>query len=44
MIVAESAGDLLLSRLMLNLNEPCRITDTSWIQPMRYIGIGGLIT
>lgn len=39
MIVAESAGDLLLSRLMLNLNEPCRITDTSWIQPMRYIGI-----
>ncbi|MGG6495846.1 UNVERIFIED_CONTAM: glycoside hydrolase family 97 N-terminal domain-containing protein, partial [Bacteroidetes bacterium 56_B9] len=30
MIVAESAGDLLLSRLMLNLNEPCRIQDTSW--------------
>lgn len=39
MIVAESAGDLLLSRLMLNLNEPCRIEDTSWIQPMRYVGI-----
>ena len=39
MIVAESAGDLLLSRLMLNLNEPCRIQDTSWIQPGRYIGI-----
>lgn len=39
MIVAESAGDLLLSRLMLNLNEPCRINDTSWIQPMRYVGI-----
>lgn len=39
MIVAENAGDLLLSRLMLNLNEPCRIQDTSWIQPGRYIGI-----
>lgn len=39
MIVAEEAGDLLLSRLMLNLNEPCRIQDTSWIKPGRYIGI-----
>ncbi|MFI3287257.1 MAG: glycoside hydrolase family 97 protein [Rikenellaceae bacterium] len=38
-IVAESAGDLLLSRLMLNLNEPCKIEDTSWITPMRYIGV-----
>ncbi len=39
LIVAENPGDLLLSRLMLNLNEPCRIEDTSWIQPGRYIGI-----
>lgn len=39
MIIAENPGDLLLSRLMLNLNEPCRIEDTSWIQPGRYIGI-----
>lgn len=39
MIVAESVGDLLLSRLMLNLNEPCRIQNTSWLQPGRYIGI-----
>lgn len=39
MIIAESAGALLLSRLMLNLNDPCRIPDTSWIQPGRYIGI-----
>lgn len=39
MIIAESAGDLLLSRLMLNLNEPSKIEDTSWIQPGRYIGI-----
>lgn len=39
MIVADSAGDLLLSRLMLNLNEPSKIEDSSWIRPGRYIGI-----
>lgn len=39
MIIAEKPGDLLLSRLMLNLNEPCEIDDTSWIEPGRYIGI-----
>ncbi|MBQ8673525.1 MAG: glycoside hydrolase family 97 protein [Bacteroides sp.] len=38
-IVADKPGDLILSRLMLNLNEPCRIEDTSWIEPGRYIGI-----
>ncbi len=39
LIVATSPGDLMLSRLMLNLNEPNRIKDTSWIKPGRYIGI-----
>ena len=39
MIISETAGGLLTSRLMLNLNEPSRITDTSWIEPGRYIGI-----
>lgn len=39
LIITRSAGDLALSRLMLNLNEPCAIEDTSWIKPMRYIGI-----
>lgn len=39
MIVAEKPGDLMLSRLMLNLNEPCAIEDTDWIEPQRYIGI-----
>jgi len=39
MIIADNAGDLLLSRLMLNLNEPSKIEDTSWIQPGRYVGI-----
>lgn len=39
LIIAEKASDLLLSRLMLNLNEPSKINDTSWIKPGRYIGI-----
>ncbi len=38
-IVGHTAGDLITSRLMLNLNEPCTWDDTSWIQPGRYIGI-----
>lgn len=38
-IVARKPGDLILSRLMLNLNEPCKLEDTSWIEPGRYIGI-----
>lgn len=39
LIIGETAGDLMLSRLMLNLNEPSKIKDTSWITPGRYIGI-----
>ncbi len=39
LIIADTPGDLLLSRLMLNLNEPSKIEDTSWIKPGRYIGI-----
>lgn len=38
-IVGDTSGDLATSRLMLNLNEPCRIEDTSWIRPAKYIGI-----
>lgn len=37
--VADSPGSLALSRLMLNLNEPCALDDTSWIEPGRYVGI-----
>ena len=37
-IVASKPGDLITSRLELNLNEPCRI-DTSWLETGRYIGI-----
>jgi alpha-glucosidase len=37
--IAESAGALITSYLILNLNEPSRIVDTSWIQPGKYVGI-----
>lgn len=37
--IASSSARLAESNLLLNLNEPCRIADTSWIQPMKYVGI-----
>ncbi|MCM1066570.1 MAG: glycoside hydrolase family 97 protein [Muribaculaceae bacterium] len=39
LIIADNDGDMMLSRIMLNLNEPCAIDDTSWIVPQRYIGV-----
>ena len=38
-IVGEKGADILASRITLNLNEPCRIEDTSWIKPMKYVGV-----
>jgi len=38
-IVAEKAADILASKLILNLNEPCKIEETSWIKPTKYVGI-----
>ena len=38
-IVGERAGVLAESTLTLNLNEPCRLEDTSWIRPMKYVGV-----
>ena len=38
-IVTDRAGGLIESNLMLNLNEPCKLDDTSWIKPGKYIGI-----
>jgi alpha-glucosidase len=38
-IIAQTSGELMTSRLMLNLNEPSKIEDTSWIEPGRYIGV-----
>ena len=38
-IVSDDARDMLSSNLILNLNEPCKIEDTSWIHPTKYIGV-----
>lgn len=38
-IVSDKATDILASRITLNLNEPCAIADTSWIRPVKYIGV-----
>ena len=38
-MVGETAKDILASRIVLNLNEPCKIKDTSWIKPMKYVGV-----
>jgi alpha-glucosidase len=37
--IGRRAIDLLTSHLILNLNEPNRLADTSWIHPQKYIGI-----
>ena len=37
--IAENAGDLITSYLILNLNDPNKLEDTSWIQPHKYLGI-----
>ncbi|MCJ7703654.1 MAG: glycoside hydrolase family 97 protein, partial [Anaerolineales bacterium] len=37
--IAEEPGDLITSYLILNLNEPNKMEDTSWIQPGKYAGI-----
>jgi len=38
-IVSDDARDILLSRITLNLNEPCKLEDTSWIKPVKYVGV-----
>lgn len=38
-IVAENAPAILMSRLILNLNEPTAYTNTDWIKPTKYIGV-----
>lgn len=38
-IVSDRATDILASRITLNLNEPCKIKDTSWIKPTKYVGV-----
>ncbi|MDR1706611.1 MAG: glycoside hydrolase family 97 protein [Prevotella sp.] len=38
-IVSDDARDVLASHITLNLNDPCKIEDTSWIKPVKYIGV-----
>ena len=38
-MVSDDARDILSSNLILNLNEPCKIEDTSWIKPVKYVGV-----
>ena len=37
--VTDSACKMLASNLILNLNEPCALEDTSWIKPVKYLGV-----
>ena len=37
--LGDRAVDLINSSLILNLNEPSKIEDTSWIRPMKYVGV-----
>jgi len=38
-IASKNAGDILLSNITLNLNEPCAYASTDWIKPVKYIGV-----
>ena len=38
-MASKNAGDILLSNITLNLNEPCAFEDTSWIKPVKYVGV-----
>ena len=38
-MVSDDARDILTSKITLNLNDPCKIEDTSWIKPVKYIGV-----
>lgn len=38
-MVSDDARDILASKLIYNLNEPCKIQNTSWIHPVKYMGV-----
>jgi alpha-glucosidase len=38
-MVADEARKILASHLILNLNDPCKYEDTSWIKPVKYVGV-----
>jgi hypothetical protein len=38
-LVSDDARDMLSCKLILNLNEPCKLKDTSWIHPIKFCGV-----
>lgn len=38
-IITATAPEMLASQLILNLNDPCALDDTSWIKPMKFVGV-----
>ena len=38
-IVSDDARDILASKMTYNLNEPCKLKETSWIKPVKYVGV-----
>jgi len=38
-IISNKAADILASKMILNLNEPSKIKNTSWIKPMKFVGV-----
>ncbi len=38
-VVSDKATEILASKLILNLNDPCQYKDVSWIKPVKYIGV-----
>jgi len=38
-IVSDDARDIVASKMTYNLNEPCKIENTSWIKPVKYMGV-----
>ena len=38
-MVSDDARDIVSSKMILNLNEPSKLNDTSWIKPMKYVGV-----
>lgn len=38
-MVSDDARDMLSCKLTLNLNDPCALSDVSWIHPIKYCGV-----
>lgn len=38
-IVSDKAPEILASKMILNLNEPSKLTDVSWIKPQKFVGV-----